>query len=85
MQPSAAAAATARLVSSMYTYLEEGRGGRTLRVIDPRCHRCYHLLYRVGGNRSQPGSSVDPSAFTVQNGLCATSQQWPSGSLNNPE
>jgi hypothetical protein len=31
------------------------------------------------------GSSTEPSSRTVQNGLCATSQGWPSGSTNTPE
>ena len=31
------------------------------------------------------GSSTDPSSPIVQNGLCATSHGWPSGSTNTPE
>jgi iron complex outermembrane receptor protein len=50
---------------------------------------CRTLLRRPGGGRSspsaQPRSKVRPSSVTVQNGLWATSQGWPSGSMKTPE
>ena len=53
--------------------------------IQDYCLDVEHQPTDLGGKGGHWASVVRPSSCTVQPGLCATSQGWPSGSMKTPE